>query len=659
MSNVIIDIAAQFTGKPAFKKADTAVSQLNRNTKNLGKTLTRTFSTAAVLAFSRASIKAFAEDDKAATALGTTLKNLNLAYGSNIGTVNGFIDRLEAQTGVLDDELRPAMDRLLRATGSVTKAQELLNLSLDIAAGTGKSVTQVSQSLQKAFLGQTQAIGRLGVGLTKAELSSSSFEEIQQRLTALFAGQATAAANTFAGQLDKLTIAANNAKETIGAGLYDAITALSGGGATAATDNIDKLAKAIADTVSNAAKLIARLKDLKPLLIAIGVGAALYFAPITTAVAGLVLLMSSLNKELDKLSFRKGIIPGGMGNVAMTGGTNQDTQRADAAAAKKAAAAAAKAKKEEAAAQAKILRDKRLGLLIDKANLALGKGSNVFDLDKIQNAAALANQAELLGKATNSAQLLQITNDTARLNVKRSISELEDAIAAKDEAAITAATKKLEKDLGILGTLMKQDLKMQDIKSILESLKPKDLINLGNLDAAIAKMIELNKLQNTKATATTPTAAEAASVYTIPKNTTDFTLNNPAIFKLIDKMLPSNSYNEQLVTALNAGADLPSAVRGANYQARAEQEYAMFLSQINLGGIAGASLTSGMEQGLPLSSSLSGARYAAQGAAAYGAGATIINNFGVVGDPNSAAELMNQVLQDAIDRGTLRGGATL
>jgi hypothetical protein len=150
MSNVVIDIAAQFTGKPAFKKADTAVSQLNKNTQNLGKTLTRTFGTAAVLAFGRASVKAFAEDDKAATSLGQTLKNLNLAYGSNIGTVNGFISRLEQQTGVLDDELRPAMDRLLRATGDVTKSQELLGLALDIAAGTGKSVTQVSQSLQKA-----------------------------------------------------------------------------------------------------------------------------------------------------------------------------------------------------------------------------------------------------------------------------------------------------------------------------------------------------------------------------------------------------------------------------------------------------------------------------------------------------------------------------
>jgi hypothetical protein len=277
MSNIVIDIAAQFTGKPAFKKADTAVSQLNKTTQNLGKTLTRTFGTAAVLAFGRASVKAFAEDDKAATSLGQTLKNLNLAYGSNIGTVNGFINRLEAQTGVLDDQLRPAMDRLLRATGSVTKAQDLLGLSLDIAAGTGKSVTQVSQSLQKAFLGQTQALGRLGVGLTKAELSSSSFEEIQQRLTVLFAGQATAAAETFAGQLDKLTIAANNAKETIGKGLFDAISALSGGSFSNGVNNIDKLATGIADTLRNVGLLIGKLEHFKPVLIAVGIAAAAAF----------------------------------------------------------------------------------------------------------------------------------------------------------------------------------------------------------------------------------------------------------------------------------------------------------------------------------------------------------------------------------------------
>ncbi len=373
MSNVAINIAAEFTGKPAFKKAETSVDRLEKRTKNLGKTLTRTFGTAAVLAFGRASVKAFAEDDKAATALGQTLKNLNLAYGSNIGTVNGFINRLESQTGVLDDELRPAMDRLLRATGDVTKSQELLGLALDIAAGTGKSVTQVSQSLQKAYLGQTQALGRLGVGLSKVELSSSSFEEIQQRLTTLFAGQASAAAETFAGQLDKLTIAANNAKETIGKGLYDAITALSGGGATAATDNIDKLATGIADSLKNTGQLIDRLDKLKPILIAFGVAAAAAFLPITTAIAGAIFLLGDLNKRLNEQTFRKGIIPGGMGNISMTV-SSQDTQRAD-----KAAAAAA----------AKQVKATNTLTKAQKDQLKLAKAKSIFDLQKIQIEAAL------------------------------------------------------------------------------------------------------------------------------------------------------------------------------------------------------------------------------------------------------------------------------
>ena len=478
MSNVVIDIAAQFTGKPAFKKADTAVSQLNKGTQNLGKTLTRTFGTAAVLAFGRASLKAFAEDDKAATSLGQTLKNLDLAYGSDIGTVNGYISRLESQTGVLDDELRPAMDRLLRATGSVTKSQELLNLALDIAAGTGKSVTQVSQSLQKAFLGQTQALGRLGVGLTKAEIASGSFEDIQQKLTTLFAGQAQAAADTFAGKLDKLTIAANNAKEVIGAGLVDALTGLSGGDTNAGIENIDKLSRGIADTLKNVGLLIDKLGNLKPVLIAVGLVAAAAFLPVTTAIAGVIFLLGDLNKRLDEQTFRKGIIPGGLGNVSMTVSGQVDNRVL------KNQTSVTKLTKEQAAAQAKILKDKRLTAAIDKAQLALGKATDLFDLDQIQIAAALTNQAEQLAKSTSGAQVLQIANDTARLNVKRSILALEEAIASKDEASIKAATAKLNADLLVLGALTGQELKLKEIKSILDGLASKSIgITVDTADA--------------------------------------------------------------------------------------------------------------------------------------------------------------------------------
>ena len=134
------------------------------------------------------------------------------------------------------------------------------------------------------------------------------------------------------------------------------------------------------------------------------------------------------------------------------------------------------------------LKAKKLQLAIDKAKLALGKGEDVFDMEKIQLAAAELNQAQQLGKVTNSAQLLQITNDLARLNVKQSILALEDAIASKDIKAIEAGTAKLNGDLKILGALNGQELKLRDIESILKDIVPKDLINIANLDEAITKL---------------------------------------------------------------------------------------------------------------------------------------------------------------------------
>jgi hypothetical protein len=602
-ADVRIDIAAQFVGKKAFKEAETSTDRLTKNVKGLAKGLLAVYSAQKVLSYAKASVKAFAEDDKAAKALGTTLKNLGLAYGSNIGTVNGFISRLEMQTGVLDDELRPAMDRLLRATGDVTKSQELLGLALDIAAGTGKSVTQVSQSLQKAYLGQTQALGRLGVGLTRAELSTSTFEQIQERLSVLFAGQASAAADTYAGSLAKLTVASNNAKETIGQGLVEALMTITNSNTTDEfIGKIDKAAQSIANFARETGEFIKITKsifDFKNLS---------FFAPS----GGL---------------FGDGK---GFGNISMTV-SSQDTQRADAIA-RKNATAITKLTKEQAAAQAKILKDKRLGAAIDKANLALNKGSEVFDMDKIQIAAALTSQAQQLGNATSAAQVLQIANDTARLNVKKSILALEDAIAAKDEAAIIAATAKLNADLKVLGALGLQNVKLQDIKSILDTLKPKDLINISNLEEALRLLGQIN-LAST-GSKTIPTSASLGSG--IPSG--DYISPISTVGGSIEAIL---EYADAAAARANAFADLLDMEN-----ASAASQMA---STIDLESIARSSLLQGLAGGAGVSGAVSGSRYAAQAANAY----NITNNFGVVGDPNAAAEVIENVLRQARDRGTL------
>jgi hypothetical protein len=142
-------------------------------------------------------------------------------------------------------------------------------------------------------------------------------------------------------------------------------------------------------------------------------------------------------------------------------------------------------KKKLTAEELKQLKAKQLKLAIDKANLALGKSDNVFDIEKISLAAAEKNAAEQLGNITSQAQLLQITNDLARLRLKGSILALEEAIASKDVAAITAATNKLNADLKIVGALTGQEVKLRDIEKILKDILPKDLINLANLNEAI------------------------------------------------------------------------------------------------------------------------------------------------------------------------------
>lgn len=575
MSNVAINIAAEFKGKKAFKEAETATDKLNNNVKTLAKSLLAVYSTQQLYRFAKSSVKAFAEDEKAAASLGQTLKNLGLAYGSNAGTVNGFISRLEMQTGVLDDELRPAMDRLLRATGDVTKSQELLGLALDISAGTGKSLTQVSQSLQKAYLGQTQALGRLGVGLSKAELETSSFAEIQDRLNVLFAGQAATAADTYAGSLARLTVAGNNAKETIGKGLVDAfVTITNSSSVDDLVTKIDKAANSIANFVRETGKFIQITKDIfkNPS----------FFAPS----GGL---------------FGDGK---GFGNISMTV-SSQDTQRADALA-KKNQSQITKLTKEQAAAQAKITKDKKLQAALDKANLALNKGGELFDMDKIQIAAALTGQAEALGKATSAAQVLAIANDVARLNVKRSILALEDAIASKDEAAITAATNKLNADLKILGTLGQQNVKLLDIKSILDSLMPKDLINLQNLKDALALLGQINLASTGSTKAPTGVAASGIPVgdYIAPISTSGGSIG--AILE----------YADAAAARANAFADLLDLQNAADAAA---------FNSSPLGNAMGNNISVTINTG--------------------------------VGDPNAIAEAIDQVLIDAVQRGTLRGGA--
>lgn len=487
-ADVKIDIAAEFTGKKAFRQAETATDKMSKNVKKLAGALGLAFGGQAILAYGKKAVKAAAEDEKAQKQLALALKNVGLERDA--ASTEAYIQKLQSEFGILDDKLRPAYQTLAVATGNTAEAQRLLNLSLNISASTGKDLGSVTAALSRAYLGNNTALSKLGVGISKADLKAGKFEDIIANLETTFAGAATQSANTFQGSIDKLGVAAANASEIIGTGLIDALKGLGD------QDSVDNLAKSMqdaatytADVIRGIGVLIEKLKGLP------GIGALdIGMIPILGA------YLEMLNAAGKASKGGNGITAQGLAHLA-------ELQA-------RYTAAILKDERKITEEQKKQLKDAKLKAAIDKANLALNKGSDVFDMDKIQNAAALQSQTEQLAKSTTDTQKLQIANDIARLNVKQSIANLEDAIASKDEAAIVAATNKLNADLRILGTLSGQKVTLTDIESILKGLKPKELIDQKNLDEALAKIAEMMRLlamANAASKAIVPTSGSLGS----------------------------------------------------------------------------------------------------------------------------------------------------
>jgi len=248
MANIVIDIAAEFTGKNAFKQAESSTDKLTKNLKSVAKTLGVAFSVQQVLAFGKASVKAAAADEKAQKQLALALKNVGL--GRDVAVSEAFIQKLQSEFGVIDDKLRPAYQQLAVATGDTAQSQKLLQIALDISASTGRDLASVTGAISKAYLGNNTALGKLGVGISKADLKAKSFDQIMNKLATTFAGSATASANTFQGSMDKLAVASANVQEIIGVGIIDALKALGD------DESVDNLAKAMQDTAVYVADVI-------------------------------------------------------------------------------------------------------------------------------------------------------------------------------------------------------------------------------------------------------------------------------------------------------------------------------------------------------------------------------------------------------------------
>jgi len=260
MPNLLVSATTRYDPK-GLNQAKKHISAFDKTVKNLGKTFAGVFAARKVLQFGKASVQAFMADEKAARSLSNTLKNVGAQYAAT--NVEDFIGKLQKTTGVLDDNLRPALQILLTATGDVTKSQDALNLALDISANTGKDLSAVSTALAKGFQGNTTALGKMGGAVSKATLATGDMNKITAELTAKYKGSALTAMGGYAGQMAKLGVASANVKEIIGKGLLDALSQLGDSNSVQDTaDAMETLAQNTADVIRGIGILAGKLESI-------------------------------------------------------------------------------------------------------------------------------------------------------------------------------------------------------------------------------------------------------------------------------------------------------------------------------------------------------------------------------------------------------------
>ena len=401
-----IRIGSTFDAK-GFKKADKATSALDKSVKKLGKNLAAVFGAQQLLKFAKNASMAFIEDEKAANRLALAVKNLGLEFETP--RIERFISDLSRATGVTDDELRPAMQKLLQTTGSVTKAQELLAQATDIAAGSGIAYETVANDLAMAYVGQTRGLRKYSLGLTQAELKTMKFTDLQERLNKQFSGANADYLTTYAGKMQLLGTAAGEASETIGGALVDSLVSVfAAGDTTEFVNKIDTLANKIADTV---AAVVFGFRKLYILTSDRAILAS--FNPFDDYEKNALAAIEAAEKAAKMR--RSGVTTGYLGSQPM----NIYETPMQASARKKAEADAAKRQKELAALQKKNVDTQK------KAN-ALAKASKTLDLDRIGMTAALK------GKISES----------DRLSL-----QLQLALLDKNDALATELAKKLDETI--------------------------------------------------------------------------------------------------------------------------------------------------------------------------------------------------------------------
>jgi hypothetical protein len=344
----------------------------------LSSKLAAVFSVGAIIKFSKESVKAFTQDDKAAKTLTRTLGNLGLAFDDM--RVKTFLGDLEKTSGVLDDKLRPAFQTLITTTGSVTKSQDLLTLALDVSAGSSVDLVTVAQDLSRAYTGNTRGLKKYSLGLSDAQLKTKNFEQIQGLLNKQFSGQNQVRLDSYEGKVAQLGVAFANLQETVGKSLVNALETASGNqGVGGLVTEMENLGRQIANIIDGLDLLIGKIRELP----VVGENLPGFFDVGNIPVVGTYLKLLDAYMEAQKIKpkpFETG--------MSVTGSTDfYNKLERDRAAAEKAAAARLKKLQQEALRKEKLAQaEKKRTAEIDRLKSAI---QFRFDIDAINLQAAL------------------------------------------------------------------------------------------------------------------------------------------------------------------------------------------------------------------------------------------------------------------------------
>ena len=301
-SNLALRIATVLDAS-GLRKADKGISSLEKSAAKLGKTLGKALGAATIGAFAASSVKAFMEDEKAAAMLANTVKNLGMSF--ELPQIEGFIGNMEKATGIADDELRPAMDKLLKTTKSFADSQQLLSLATEVSRGSGQDLATVTDDLTAAYAGNFKGLKKYKLGLTDAELKTMSFNDIMDKFNKQFKGSNAAYLKTYAGKMEVLSTAAGTAKETIGKGLVDALMAVTGSiDVQSLSDKLIGFAQNLADAFVKIGNLIAQnwawVKNLGIAIIAVFTATKIYAG--VTAFLGILTKIKDAWKDLRAMA---------------------------------------------------------------------------------------------------------------------------------------------------------------------------------------------------------------------------------------------------------------------------------------------------------------------------------------------------------------------